>query len=81
MAILEPYMKTGQLVVRSGQKTFDEVAVADWNAENARPRIREIMTKYYADQPLQVVLSPNDNIAGVLLDEIKKAGKPAPLIS
>lgn len=81
MAILDKYIKTGQLVVRSGQKTFDEVAVADWNAENARPRIREIMTKYYADQPLQVVLSPNDNIAGVLLDEIKKAGKPAPLIS
>ena len=81
MKILEPYLKSGQLVCRSGQTTFDKVAVADWNSANARPRIQELMSKYYTDAPLQVILSPNDDIAGVILDEIEKAGKPFPIIS
>ena len=79
--ILEPYLRSGQLVCRSGQTTFDQVAVAEWNSANARPRIRDIMSKYYSDAPLQVVLAPNDDIAGVLLEEIHNAGKPSPYIS
>lgn len=79
--ILEPYLRSGQLVCRSGQTTFDKVAVAEWNSANARPRIREIMSKYYSDAPLQVVLAPNDDIAGVLLEEMHNAGKPSPYIS
>lgn len=81
MKILEPYLKSGQLVCRSGQVTFDKVAVADWNSANAKPRINELMEKYYTDAPLQVVLSPNDDIAGVILGEMEKAGKPYPIIS
>lgn len=81
MKILKPYLDKGQLVCRSGQVTFDKVAVADWNSANARPRIQELMNTYYTDAPLQVILSPNDDIAGVILDEIEKAGKPYPIIS
>ena len=81
MKILEPYLRNGQLVCRSGQTTFDAVAVADWNSANARPRINDLLNKYYTDAPLQVVLSPNDDIAGVILDEIEKSGKPFPVIS
>lgn len=81
MKILDPYFKSGQLVCRSGQMTFDAVAVADWNSANARPRIQELLSKYYSDETLNVVLSPNDDIAGVILDEIGKAGKPYPIIS
>ena len=82
MEILDPYIKSGQLVCRSGQTNFDAVAVKDWQAENARPRIREILSKYYAGgETLNAILAPNDEIAGVILDEIQKAGRPAPLIS
>ena len=81
MKILEPYLRSGQLVCRSGQTSFDQVAVAEWNSANARPRIREIFNKYYIDATLNAVLSPNDDIAGVLLEEFKAAGKPLPLIS
>lgn len=81
MQILEPYFRSGQLVCRSGQNTFEQVYVADWVSENARPRIKELLSKYYTDAPLQVVLSPNDDIAGVILSEIRAAGKPAPVIS
>ena len=82
MKILEPYLKTGQLVCQSRQTDFNSVAVADWNSANAKTRIQNLLSTYYSSgQPLQVVLSPNDDIAGVILDEMKSRGMQAPLIS
>ena len=81
MKILEPYFRTGQLVCRSGQKDFNSCAVADWNSANARPRIEKILADYYGEETLNVVLSPNDDIAGVIIEELQKAGKPDVLIS
>ena len=82
MAILEPYIQSGQLVCRSGQKDFDRVAVADWNSANARTRIKSLLDTYYKDgaQP-NAILSPNDDIAGVILEEMKARNMSAPLIS
>lgn len=81
MKILEPYFKSGQLVCQSKQTDFNSCAVADWNSANARPRIQKILAEHYTDKPLHAILSPNDDIAGVLTDELKKAGKPNVLIS
>ena len=82
MEILEPYLKTGQLVCQSKQTDFNSVAVADWDSKNARTRIKQLLDNYYSSgQPLQVVLSPNDDIAGVILEEMRSRGMPAPLIS
>ncbi len=82
MAILEPYFKTGQLVCPSKQMDFNSCATADWNSANARNRIKDLLSKYYnAGQPLQAVLSPNDDIAGVILEEMKARGMQKPLIS
>ena len=81
MKILDPYLKSGQLVCQSGQTDFNSVAVADWNSANARPRIQKILAQHYTDKPLHAIVSPNDDIAGVLIDELQKAGKPTVLIS
>ena len=81
MKILEPYFQSGQLVCRSGQKDFNSCAVADWNSANARPRIQKILADYYSEETLNAILSPNDDIAGVIIDELQKAGKPDVLIS
>lgn len=82
MAILEPYINKGQLICRSNQKNFDSVAVADWNSANARTRIKSLIDTYYKDgTPLHAVLSPNDDIAGVILEEMKARNMPTPLIS
>ena len=82
MKILEPYFKTGQLVCRSGQMDFDRCATADWNSANAQTRIKSLLDTYYnAGQPLHAVLSPNDDIAGVILEEMKARGMQTPLIS
>lgn len=81
MQMLDPYIKRGQLVCRSGQTDFNSASVKDWQSENARPRIRELLSKYYGGETLHAILAPNDEIAGVILDEMQKAGKPVPLIS
>ena len=81
MKILSPYFQSGQLVCQSGQRDFNSCAVADWNSANARPRIQKILAQNYADKTLNVVLSPNDDIAGVIIEELQKAGKPPVLIS
>ena len=82
MKILEPYLNSGKLVCQSKQTNFDSVAVADWNSANAKTRIKELLDKYYSSgQQLNVVLSPNDDIAGVILDEMKARNMAAPLIS
>ena len=80
MNIFEPYLKNGQLVCRSGQTAFDDVTVKDWYAENARPRIKELLSKYYNGETLHAVISPNDEIAGVILEEFRREGRPLPLI-
>lgn len=81
LMILDPYLKNGQLVCKSGETNFDTVAVKDWYAENARPRIKELLNKYYSGDTLHAVIAPNDEIAGVILEEFRKAGRPAPIIS
>jgi len=81
MKILDPYFQSGQLICRSGQKDFNSCAVADWNSANARPRIQKILADNYSEETLHAILSPNDDIAGVIIEELQKAGKPNVLIS
>lgn len=82
MEVLEPYLRSGQLVCRSNQKDFNTVAVADWNSANARTRIKSLLDTYYTGgTPLHAVVSPNDDIAGVILEEMRARGMAAPLIS
>ena len=81
MKVLQPYISKGTLVCRSQQTDFNSVAVKDWNPENARTRIKDLLSKYYASETLNAVLCPNDDVAGVIAEEFQKAGKPVPLIS
>ena len=82
MKILEPYLQNGKLVCQSKQTDFNSVAVADWNSANARTRIKELLDKYYSSgQVLNAVLSPNDDIAGVILEEMKSRNMAVLIIS
>ena len=38
------------------------------------------MAKYYNGETLHAIIAPNDEIAGVILDEMRRAGQPIPLI-
>ena len=64
MDVLNPYIESGKLVVKSGSKDFADVATANWSTETAQSRMEAILSSYYADgTDLDVVLCSNDSTA------------------
>ena len=64
MDVLQPYIDSGKLVVKSGQVSFEEVATANWSTETAQSRFEAIISANYADgTQLDAVLASNDSTA------------------
>jgi len=59
--ILKPYIDNGSIIVPSGKKTYEEVAIASWDVEEAQSDMTERLADYYSagDVP-DLILSPND---------------------
>ena len=78
MDVLNPYIKSGKLKVRSGQTTFKKVTTQYWDTENARKRAEKILSAKYADgTQLDAWLCSNESTAlGVIAAlEAKYTGK------
>lgn len=64
MDVLNPYIESGKLVVKSGQKTFEECATAQWKTETAQSRAENILSSNYSDgSNVDVWLCSNDSTA------------------
>lgn len=64
MDVLQPYISSGQLVVKSGQTDFYDVGTSNWSTENAQNRMDTILTTYYSDgSQLDAILCSNDSTA------------------
>jgi len=64
MDVLNPYIDAGKLVVKSGQKTFDEVATQSWDSANAQSRAENIVSSFYADgSNIDAWMCSNDSTA------------------
>ena len=64
MDVLNPYIESGKLVVKSGQTKFDECATAEWSSANAQSRAENILSSYYADGTnLDAWMCSNDSTA------------------
>lgn len=63
MDVLQPYIDEGKLVVQSGQVAKEDVATANWATETAQSRFENILSSYYTDKDLDVVLASNDSTA------------------
>lgn len=64
MDVLQPYIDSGKLVVKSGQTDFETVATAAWATEAAQSRMDTIISANYADgTQLDAVLCSNDSTA------------------
>ena len=74
MSVLRPYLRSGALDVRSGQKTFAQVATPGWVNATAQKRMANILTNDYANQRLDAVLAPNDGISRAAVASLQKAG-------
>ena len=60
---LQKYIDAGTLNVVSGQIDFEAIATENWSPEKAQERFQNILTTYYADQPLHAVLAEYDAVA------------------
>ncbi len=87
MDVLQQYIDSGVLVVKSGQTKFpDQIAITNWESKGAQDRMDNLLTAYYADQNIDVVLSPNDSLAQGIVASLKSAGygsssKPFPILT
>lgn len=86
MSILQPYIDSGVLVVKSGQTDMSVIAIPEWKAETAAARMENLLTANYAKENIDVVLSPNDSLAQGIVAALKAAGygtdaKPYPILT
>jgi putative multiple sugar transport system substrate-binding protein len=86
MSVLEPYIKSGKLVVRSGQTKFDQAATLRWDGATAQSRMDNLLSAHYTSEKVDAVLSPYDGISIGILSSLKGVGygsasKPLPVIT
>lgn len=82
MKVLEPYLDRGQLVISSGEKSFDQVNTKDWKPEHAKERMSKLLRGPDAGKHLDVILAPNDGVAGGIREALAAGGYTAmPLLT
>lgn len=86
MDTLKPYIDNGTLVINSGQTDMSQIAIMEWKPAGAQDRMDNLLTAFYADKNIDVVLSPNDSLAQGIVASLKAAGygsadKPYPVLT
>ncbi|TWD92489.1 putative multiple sugar transport system substrate-binding protein [Neobacillus bataviensis] len=86
MSVLKPYMKSGKLVVRSGQTKFNQGATLRWDGALAQSRMDNLLSAHYSSERVDAVLSPYDGISIGIISSLKGVGygkgdKPLPIIT
>ncbi len=81
MSVLQPKIDDGTLTVVSGQTAFDQVVTQGWLAANAQSRMDTLLAGNYQGTELDGVLSPNDTLARAIIESVRSAGKPLPVVT
>ncbi|CAM3445629.1 multiple monosaccharide ABC transporter substrate-binding protein [Marinicrinis lubricantis] len=86
MSVLQPYIDSGQLVIRSGQDQFEQAATLRWDGSTAQARMDNLLSAHYASANVDAVLSPYDGISIGIISSLKGVGygtegKPLPIIT
>ncbi|MET0451720.1 MAG: multiple monosaccharide ABC transporter substrate-binding protein [Mycobacterium sp.] len=86
MSVLQPYLDSGKLVVKSGQTSFDQIATLRWDGGLAQSRMDNLLSQAYTTARVDAVLSPYDGISRGVISALKSAGygnaaKPLPIVT
>ena len=86
MSVLDPYIKSGKLVVRSKQMGMDKVGTLRWDGAVAQARMDNLLSAYYTDKRVDGVLSPYDGLSIGILSSLKGVGyctpeQPCPVVT
>lgn len=86
MSVLDPYIKSGKLVVRSKQTGMQKVATLRWDGQVAQARMENLLSAYYGKDKVNAVLSPYDGLSIGIISALKGVGygtaaQPMPFVS
>jgi putative multiple sugar transport system substrate-binding protein len=86
MSVLDPYIKSGKLVVQSKQVGMTKVSTLRWDGAVAQARMDNLLSAYYGKAKVNAVLSPYDGLSIGILSSLKgvgygSAGQPYPFVS
>jgi putative multiple sugar transport system substrate-binding protein len=81
MSVLQPYIDKGTLKVVSGQTSFQQVAIQQWQLKTAQDRMETILNGFYSSKKLDGVLSPYDGLSRGILNAVKSAGIDNPVVT
>ncbi|MFI0544062.1 putative multiple sugar transport system substrate-binding protein [Streptomyces canus] len=86
MSVLQPYIDSKKLVVKSGQTKLTQVTTLRWDGATAQKRMEDMLTSSYTSGRVDAVLSPYDGISIGILAALKSDGygtkaKPLPVIT
>ena len=83
MSVLQPYIDKGTLKVVSGQTSFQQVAIQQWQLKTAQDRMETILNGFYSkgNTKLDGVLSPYDGLSRGILNAVKSAGIENPVVT
>lgn len=74
MSVLQPYIDSKKLVVKSGQTQFDQVATLRWDGATAQARMDNLLSANYTTDRVDAVLSPYDGISIGIISSLKGVG-------
>lgn len=86
MSVLDPYIKSGKLIVGSGQMGMDKVSTLRWDGATAQARMDNLLSAFYTKNKIAAVLSPYDGISLGIISSLKgvgygKGSTPMPFVS
>ena len=87
MAVLQPLIDKGVLVVKSGQMGMEKVGTLRWDAAVAQARMDNILSANYSDgSRVDAVLAPYDGLSRGIISSLRGVGygtadQPWPIIS
>jgi putative multiple sugar transport system substrate-binding protein len=74
MSVLQPYIDSKKLVVRSGQTGMKTVGTLRWDGAVAQSRMDNLLSANYTDKHVDAVLSPYDGLSIGILSSLKGVG-------
>ena len=74
MSVLQPYIDSGKLVVKSAQTGMDKVSTLRWSGSAAQARMDNLLSAYYSDAHVDAVLSPYDGLSIGIISSLKGVG-------
>ena len=74
MSVLQPYITSGKLVVKSGQVDYAQIGILGWDGAKAQSRMDNLLSKNYTTTKVDAVLCPNDAISIGVISSLKGVG-------